>query len=206
MKQYVSWWRRRFYVHPIQRKYLFLSLVPLVVCAFLVIMLLFIPLKLTLLGPASGLEKAATEAQIYALAARIWPAFLISLLVCGTLSVFVTHKFAGPIYRIEGVLQRIAEGDLPVSIRIRNRDDLQEFAGFFDNGFGMITSALRTIGEQQALALKELAAIKGKIEAGVNDDGEIVHGVEVIAHCHREVENTLANFGFPTQNGEGRHA
>ncbi|MFQ5881713.1 MAG: hypothetical protein ACE5I9_04485 [Candidatus Methylomirabilales bacterium] len=204
-KQRVSWWRRSFYVHPIQRKYFFLSLVPLIVCAFLLIFLVFIPLNLALLGPAPDPEKAAILGQIYALAVRIWPAVLISMLVSGLLSFFVTHKFAGPLYRIEQVVRRIAEGDLPLSIRVRRHDDLQEFAALLDGAFGTITSALTAIREQEALAAKELTALQGNVKAGLKDAGGILQGLEVMGRRHREVENILANFRLPARSGdEGR--
>lgn len=36
-------WHRKFYVHPIQRKYLYLSLVPLIVCSLAIICSPFSP-------------------------------------------------------------------------------------------------------------------------------------------------------------------
>jgi methyl-accepting chemotaxis protein len=202
MTQYTPWWRRRFYVHPIQRKYFFLSVAPLVLCAFLLILLIFLPLDLTLRGPAPDPEKVATAGQMYALAIRIWPAIFISMLVSCLLSFFVTNKFAGPLSRIEQVVQKIAEGDLPRSIRVRRRDDLQGFSGLLDRAFGKITWALSAIREHEALAAKELAALQERLNAGLDDVGKIQQGLEVVSRHHREVENILANFRLPIRSGE----
>ncbi len=194
MTPHIPFWQRRFYVHPIQRKYCFLSLIPLIVCAFLLILLIFIPVNLALRAAVSDHEQAATLEQIHAIAVRIWPAFLISMLVSSLLSFFVTNKFAGPLCRIEKVMRRVAEGDLPNSFRVRRRDDLQEFAALLDGAFGTITSALTAIREQEALVGKALAALRGNINVGLYDAREVLQDLEVIAQSHAEVENILANF------------
>lgn len=185
-------WRRKFYVHAIQRKYFFLSLVPLVVCAFLMIFLVFFPLLLGVWGSASEPEKAATLGQIFAMGGiRIWLAIFISMLVSGLLSYFVTNKFAGPLYRIEQVLRGVADGNLPTTVRIRRGDDLQDFAGLFEKAFRTITSTLTAMKEQQALAVKELAALQGRVKIGFN--GEILQELEGIGRHLKTVENILAN-------------
>jgi signal transduction histidine kinase len=51
-------------------------------------------------------------------------AFLLMLL----LSVFVSHKIAGPIYRTERDLDEIVKGDYARRIKLRDGDDLQELA------------------------------------------------------------------------------
>lgn len=198
MAQYkpLPFWRRQFYVHPIQRKYFFLSLVPLVLCAFLVIFLVFIPLNLGLRAAVPDAEKAAILKQIYALGLGIWPAFFISMLACGVLSFFITNKFAGPLYRIEQILRKTKDGDIPISVRIRQSDDLQEFVQLLDATFKTISSTLVAIKEQQALAAREITALQRKISPGSN--AEILRALEGIGRNHREVESILANFKLPT--------
>lgn len=185
--------RRRFSVHPIQRKYFFLSLVPLIACAFLLIFLVFVPFHSPRepgLGNASPLEKLYVLRDV-----RLWLAVLASMLASGLLSYVVTNRFAGPLYRIEQILRRGKEGDLPSSVVIRRGDDLQELVMLLDGTFKTIASALIAINERQALAVKELAAIREKISAGSN--GEILQGLEGIGHHLRETENILANFKLP---------
>ncbi|MFQ5656188.1 MAG: hypothetical protein ACE5G5_01450 [Candidatus Methylomirabilales bacterium] len=192
---YLPFWRRRFYVHPIQRKYFLLTLWPLAFCAFLVILSVFAPLNLALHGSSNAIERMAILQQIYALGTRIWPAFIISMAACGIHSFFVTNRFAGPIYRIEQILKRVEDGDLPVAVRIRRGDDLQDFAGNLDSAFRTISSTLTAIKEQQAQAAKEIAALHEKAKAGLN--GEVVKGLEMIGRNQRELETILANLKTP---------
>ncbi|MFQ5960901.1 MAG: hypothetical protein ACE5MG_05860 [Candidatus Methylomirabilales bacterium] len=197
MQRYIPFWRRKFYVHPIQRKYFHLALVPLIVCAFLLILLVFGPVFWAVNGPTPNLDQAAALGQIYGMGGlRIWAAVTISMLAACLLSFIATHKFAGPLYRIEQILRKVEQGDLPVSVRIRRDDDIHEFARALDSAFNTIAVALTAIKEQQARADKELLVLQGKVKAGVN--GDILDDLEGIGRNHREVENILANFNIPT--------
>lgn len=201
MTPHIPLWKRTFYVHPIQRKYCFLSLIPLIVCAFLLLLLVFVPENLTLRGAGFEAEQAATLAQLHALGARVWPAVLISMLVSSLLSFLVTNKFAGPLWRIERVMRRVAEGELPQSFRVRRADDLQEFAALLDGAFGTITAALTAIREQEALRAKALAAIRGKVTAGISDTQDVLQGLEAMAQSQTEVDQVLAKFGRHPRRG-----
>ncbi len=191
-----TFWRRKFYVHPIQRKYFFLSLVPLVVCGFLLIFLVFFPLHLALWGSASGSEQAAIMSQIQSLAVPVMLALLVSMLVSSIMSFFVTHRLGGPLYRIEQILHGVTDGQLPTSVRIRRDDDLQEFAGLFDKAFKTISSAMTAVTDHQAQAAKELAELHKKVKAEL--DGEVLQNLEHISQSHKEVQHILENFKLPS--------
>jgi len=204
MRQRIPWRRRKFLVHPIQRKYFFLSLVPLIVCAFLLILLVFLPLKLALAGLMGGAGPAPHPGQTYALAVRIWPAFLLSMVVSCLLSFFVTHKFAGPLYRFEQLFRRAADGELPAAFQLRHRDDLHEFAGHVNRAFGTLTQALQALRAHEGEAGRELAALRDRLQAGLVDAKEILAGLEAIGRRHTEIATILATFSFPSPpNGAG---
>ncbi len=118
--------RRRFFVHGIQRKYIFLSLVPLIISSFLIIVFLFVPLDVLLYSSASPAAREVIVQDLRALGFRIWPAIFLAMLVSTFLSVFVTHRFAGPLYRFHQVVDRIAAGDLSTGFKLRKGDDLVE--------------------------------------------------------------------------------
>lgn len=118
--------RRRFYVHGIQRKYVFLSLVPIIISAFLIIGLLFLPLDVLLFSSAPEAAKEAIMEDLRALGFRIWPAIFLAMLVSASLSVFVTHRFAGPLYRFRQLVDQMAEGDLSARFKLRKGDDLMD--------------------------------------------------------------------------------
>ncbi len=202
MERRTPWWRRRYFVHPIQRKYFFLSLVPLIACAFLMLVGFFMPLRSALV--ASEAESSFYLWEAYMLAIRIWPAVIISMVASGLLSFLITNRFAGPIFRLEQIMQGMAVGQLPrLPIRVRPGDDFQEFARHLDSAFTLVSSTLTGIQEEEQHAAQELAALKGQMQSGLLDMQEIFRGLEVIGRHQKEVEKTLAQFTFPSKTQEG---
>ena len=144
--------RRRFFVHGIQRKYIFLSLVPLIISSFLIIVFLFVPIDVLLYSSASPAAREAIVQDLRALGFRIWPAIFLAMLVSTFLSVFVTHRFAGPLYRFHQVVDRIAAGDLSTGFKLRKGDDLVELETALNRA---IESLAETVQEAQR-PLKDL--------------------------------------------------
>ena len=199
----IPWWKRKFYVHPIQRKYFSLSLVPLIFCTFLLILMLFLPLKLALQRLDFGPEKSVIIRDVYPLVFRIWPVAIISMLAYAVLFYFVTHKLIGPLPRLDRILRRIAEGDLTVpSLRVRPTDDLTDFAVSLDRAYGTLVSALAAIREQEILGAQELFVLQQKLRAGPNDTEKILQDLEGIGGRQTEMEKVLSYFKFSTRSGE----
>ena len=74
----------------------------------------------------------------------------IALYLCLMLliSVFVSHRFAGPIYRFEKSAQIVASGDLTHRVSLRTGDELMELQEEFN---GMISSLQGLVGKDRAL-------------------------------------------------------
>jgi len=68
---------------------------------------------------------------------------------------FFSHQIAGPLYRLEKTAKAIGDGDLSLQVRLRRRDELQEFARSLD---GMVAD-LRTRVQQLKDQTERLRAI-----------------------------------------------
>lgn len=92
------------------------------------IILVFAPsMSGLLLGADLGeLEPAAQEFLI--LHRRIWPAVLFVLAGLFLYTAFLSHRIAGPIYRINEVLQALLRGEYPGSVRLRKGDHFHQTA------------------------------------------------------------------------------
>lgn len=161
--------RRQFCVHGIQRKYVFLSLVPLIISSLLIIALFFIPLDVLLYSSASATVQKTVAQDLDALGIRIWPAIFLGMLVSAFLSVLVTvivtHRFAGPLYRFEQVIDRMAARDFSSGFTLRRGDDL----------VGLETALNRAIGnlaETVQEARSRLGDLTARIETLARSGGD----------------------------------
>jgi methyl-accepting chemotaxis protein len=192
-------WRRKYFVHPIQRKYFFLSLVPVIACTFLLIVGFFVPLRLMLSQLQLEADPGLFVERMYGLALRIWPLVLLSLLVSGLASFMVTNRFAGPIFRFMRILEGVAAGRLPQGpVRVRRGDDFQDLAGQLDSALSLIRNALAEIRDHMQRANREVAALEGRVKTTPHSTPEIIERLEAIARYHRDVTGVLDRFTLQT--------
>jgi methyl-accepting chemotaxis protein len=64
---------------------------------------------------------------------------IVFLVVIAILSVFVSHKIAGPVYRLERSARVLASGDLTCKVKLRHGDELREL----ENAFNSMSESLR---------------------------------------------------------------
>jgi hypothetical protein len=154
-----GFWQRRYYVHPVQRKLLTLSLVPLIICSAAIVVLAFVPMNLLMLSEGSEMEKAVAAGCLSALGRRVWPAIFLSMAVVAGLSVFASHAIGGPLRRLEIIGERLAGGEFPAAVRVRAGDDLQEMAGTLDLALGNLWDAVNQARDAAAGGRSELEAL-----------------------------------------------
>ena len=69
-------------------------------------------------------------------------------------TLFVSHKIAGPLYRFKKVIQALTEGDFSSDFKIRHLDQLQDLAETFNTMIVKIRTELKALRDNFA-ALKE---------------------------------------------------
>ena len=134
--------RRTYYIEKkFQTKYILLTIFLLLTYTFAFIIIIFSPYILTLsLDFYSLSEKAEAARTLLLLHSKVWPGIGGIILLFGALSIFITHKIAGPLYRLKKSLAMIVEGNLDVKVKLRKGDDLKDLAEHFN----MLAEELRT--------------------------------------------------------------
>ena len=92
--------------------------------------------------------------------------FSIYALIVVIVSVFVSHKLAGPIFRLEQVAELVAKGDLSVRVHFRDGDELAETAAHVNR---MIESLREKTARDRDLASRiaaRLEEISGQLKSG----------------------------------------
>ncbi len=88
---------------------------------------------------------------------------IVLLLIAIAISLYVSHKFAGPIFHIEKSIGKVAEGDLSQKIYFRSGDELKYLADYFNY---MITKVKEWVRSDRAIVeetVKKLEEIKDKV-------------------------------------------
>ena len=138
--------RKHFIDKSLQTKYLVLTILMLLIYTFLFVVILIFPYVVPLSADYPIEEQAKAARMLLALNKSIWPALGTVIVSMSVVSVFITHKIAGPVYRFKQVLGEVASGNLDISIKLRGHDDLKELAEDLNGTIGelrRLTQALR---------------------------------------------------------------
>lgn len=181
--------RKRFYIHSLQRKYAFLTFLLLASYTFVLAVALFLP-PILKLASGSSLEEQAAAAQFLALSDRLWPAILIGVPIFMVVSVWVTHRFAGPVYRLEQSLKQIASGDLGFQVRFRSGDDLQELAVLVNQIIHQQSAVLKTVQSVH----QRLLEIMGQVRSKTVTPEQLNQTLEPIQIQIEQIESLLRQF------------
>jgi methyl-accepting chemotaxis protein len=87
----------------------------------------------------------------------------LMVVLIGMLGIYITHKVAGPVYKMTRLLKQVGEGNLHVDARLRKGDELRDFFETFTRMVG----GLRAIEKRQ---LSEIEAALAALERGSKDD------------------------------------
>lgn len=140
--------RKIYYIEKkFQTKYLLLTLLLLLTYTFAFLIILFAPYVLALFLDNPLAEKAEASKVMLILHRNIWPAIGAVIILFGAISIFVTHKIAGPLYRLKKSLSLITQGNLDVKITLRKGDDLKDLAEHVNmlvDELRMVVTALKT--------------------------------------------------------------
>lgn len=123
MKLRTKWFMK----HPIQAKYLLIvilaMLAPTLMIGFCLYHMLFYLLAKQIAFPEAIMSNLVPVIdKVNALLAITMPLIALTILIC---AIVISHRFAGPLERLENELDRILEGDYDHKIYIRKKDDLK---------------------------------------------------------------------------------
>ena len=121
--------RRQWLVYKkMQYKYAVLTIALLVLYTLILLAAIFVPSYVLFVSDGIPPSARAEAANALLLLNRfMWPGIAAVILLFGMISIFITHKVAGPLFVIERMIHHISKGNFSVRIRLRRGDDLAAF-------------------------------------------------------------------------------
>jgi nitrogen fixation/metabolism regulation signal transduction histidine kinase len=94
-------------------------------------------------------QQAALVRQQHTMLYALVGALAVMVFLIGALGIFITHKVAGPIYKMKLLLRQVTDGKLKVGARLRKGDELQDF-------FDVFATMVESLRDRQAREVEEL--------------------------------------------------
>lgn len=190
--------RRNYFIEKkFQTKYVILTILMLLSYSFLFITIIFAPYILTLHFNYPLAEKVDAARVLLLLHSTIWPWIGGVILFFGVISIFVSHKIAGPLFRIKKSLVQVSQGDLSVVIKLRKWDDLKDLAEQVNELIEELRTFVTALRNDYNLLSDYIQELEQKIEQkGLTEEAgrEIIRKVQ---ESRQNIETALKKFNIP---------
>ncbi len=164
----------------------------ILLCAIMA-MYLFIPLMLELDTSGISLDEALLAARrILYLHEKFWPAFLLSLFAVGCHSIFISHKIAGPLYRLDLTFKAMKEGTVPAPTPLRKGDYLYSEMENINQMLERLREKLTELQQAQAHLNRSITECKDM--ASHSSMNELIKKIEDLSEQGKKVEEELGYF------------
>lgn len=204
--------RKQIYVHKLQGTYargfgLVLFGYTLLVFGLGFIVPFFVP-AIKLISPLPLEVRGSAASRFFFLIDNIWPALLdvgqsiwpvlvVVILAAAALSFYVTHRFVGPLCRLQESLGEFAQGNLSLRIQLREGDHLQDFAELANSAFANVEHAMIEIRDRGGSGSEAGRAVLDEMRAQPAADKERLDKLELaVKESQQQIEEVLKRFRF----------
>ncbi|MFH1258669.1 MAG: methyl-accepting chemotaxis protein [Elusimicrobiota bacterium] len=116
---------------------------------------------------------------------------LLLVVICLVISLFISHKFAGPVFHLEKLVTLISQGDLTCRAHFRRGDELTELGKVFNE---MMDYLQNKVGRNKTLAAK-IASRLEEIAAKINSKEIAADQIKNIAQDLETLRNEVLEIG-----------
>ena len=187
--------RRNYYIQKkFQTKYLFLTILLLLTYTFIFVIVIFAPYMFTLYFDYPLAEKAEAAKALLLLHSTIWPGIGGVILLFGVISIFISHKVAGPLFRLKKSLSQVTQGDLNIVVKLRKWDGLKDLAEHVNMLIEELRTFVTTSRNDYDLLSDYIQELEQKIEKKVLTEESGREIINKLQANRKNIETALKKF------------
>lgn len=189
--------RTHFFINKkIQIKYILLTVSLLVLYTMILLAAIFAPYAMALFLDLPMSQKAEAAEMLLLLHKNIWPGIGLIIVMFGALSIFITHKLAGPVFVLERMAKDITRGDLTVRTRLRKGDDLNDLAQDMNQMADNLESLLLKLDEEYRRLASYVSELETELESKNISQQAVTEIVKKIEADKDDIRKTLEHYNY----------
>ncbi|MEK7851490.1 MAG: HAMP domain-containing protein [Deltaproteobacteria bacterium] len=189
--------RTHFFINKkIQIKYILLTVSLLVLYTMILLAAIFAPYAMALFLDLPMSQKAEAAEMLLLLHKNIWPGIGLIIVMFGALSIFITHKLAGPVFVLERMARDITRGDLTVRTRLRKGDDLNDLAQDMNQMADNLESLLLNLDEEYRRLASYVSELETELESKNISQQAVTEIVKKIEADKDDIRKTLERYNY----------
>lgn len=189
--------RTHFFINKkIQIKYILLTVSLLVLYTMILLAAIFAPYAMALFLDLPMSQKAEAAEMLLLLHKNIWPGIGLIIVMFGALSIFITHKLAGPVFVLERMARDITRGDLTVRTRLRKGDDLNDLAQDMNQMADNLESLLLNLDEEYRRLAYYVSELETELESKNISQQAVTEIIKKIEADKDDIRKTLERYNY----------
>jgi len=165
--------------------------------SFIFLVIIFVPHVLTLYFDYPLAQKEEAARAMLVLHSTIWPWVAGIILFFGIVSIFISHKIAGPLYRLKKSLAEITAGNLNIKIKLRKNDDLKDLAEHINLLVEELRTFINTLKNNYDLLSDYITELERQIDAKILSEESGKKLIKKVQESRKNIEETLKKFNVP---------
>jgi len=187
--------RRNYFIdRNLQTRYIVLMVLVLIVHTLIVLAAVFSPYILMLsfdYPPDTRTEAAQAFLLVHG---NAWPVIGGFIIFVGFLTLFVTHRIAGPIFRIKRGIRDLADGRLNETIHLRKKDEFQDIAEELNALAARFRDSFSLLKEKSSLLARDIEELEQEIRDKKLDETMGRHIIDNIQESREAIQAILDRF------------
>ncbi|NQU74291.1 MAG: methyl-accepting chemotaxis protein [Candidatus Omnitrophica bacterium] len=114
------------------------------------------------------------------------------------ISIILSHRIAGPVFRIGKYLKSIASGDLSAKLHLRKNDELQDLAEAINEMTGELKSRVNKVKGLVNMAGLELEKFKMTLDSESLNVDAVKEGMEDLTKSIKDLDDYLSKYRLTT--------
>lgn len=159
--------RRQIFIQKsLQLKYMGLVLFTIIVVTGMIVWTVYFTHWTLITEQFSGLESRTMLSSVFhKINLLLLLEIPIALLIAAYASVIVSHKIAGPVYRLEKIAYEVAKGDLSHHLKLRKNDELKNLA----SAFNTVVENIQLLVVKDKKLITELSQLTDRLYVDLKD-------------------------------------
>lgn|GEM_PF-308393 len=124
----------------------------------------------------------------------IWVMLPVCILVIGVLSIFLSHRIAGPEFRLRRTLKGMSSGDYRDSIKLRKNDDLKYLAADINQLALSLSQSMLKFKNITEVLMRDIEIIKKKVETKGLDIVAMDEHLKQLVSTVEEFKSAVADY------------
>lgn len=126
---------------------------------------------------------------------QLWPRLFIFLILIGLLSLFLSHRIAGPIYRFQEILHEAEKGNFSHSVHLRKTDEFNELSKDFNLFFKNLSSQINKIKNSANTLQADVFDMQARVQkTSFSGKEKIAESIGNIIDCIENLKQNLNKF------------